>query len=62
MGSGKTVSIDPILGISSSVFPYIGRRLRVVFFRRRKLNCSTSTDRNRKENNRARPNVIIMII
>ena len=60
MGSGKTVHVDPILGIS--MFSYIGHHLRVEFFRRRKLNCSTSTGRNREENNRARPDVIIIII
>ena len=41
-GSGKTVYVDPILGISGSKFPYNGRHLRVEIFRRRKLKCSTS--------------------
>lgn len=62
MGSGKTLYVDPILGISSSMFSYIGRHLRVEFFGRRKLNCSTSTGRNREENNCACPDVIIIII
>ena len=40
----------------------LGAICRLSFFGRRKLNRSTSTGRNREENNRACPDVIIIII
>ena len=40
----------------------LGAICRLSFFGRRKLNCSTSTGRNREENNRACLDVIIIII